>query len=164
MKGAIGIKTGFTGKAGYCFVGAVSDENKKFISCALASGWPPNKSYKWSDTKKLMNIGVKKYENKQIYTSVDDLMQIKVENSVIGEVASYTEGDLQMLVSEKDKIEYKTNVGKIEAPVSKGQVLGKVDVIVNDKIICKFDIKSKQSVEEYNYTYCIRKIVQEFLF
>ncbi len=53
--GAIGIKTGFTGKAGYCFVGAVDKNDKTFVSAVLASGWPPHKNYKWSDTTELMD-------------------------------------------------------------------------------------------------------------
>lgn len=56
---AIGIKTGFTGDAGYCFVGAVKSNNRVYVSCVLASGWPPNKAYKWRDTTKLMDYGKK---------------------------------------------------------------------------------------------------------
>ena len=32
-------------------------------SCVLASGWPPNKSFKWSDTKSLMDYGFLFSEN-----------------------------------------------------------------------------------------------------
>ena len=56
-EGALGIKTGFTGKAGYCFVGAAKKNGISLTSCVLASGWPPNKSFKWSDTKSLMDYG-----------------------------------------------------------------------------------------------------------
>ena len=57
MDGALTGKTGFTGNAGYCFVGALKNENKKLISCVLACGWPPNKGYKWNDTLSLMKYG-----------------------------------------------------------------------------------------------------------
>ncbi|MBQ8765304.1 MAG: D-alanyl-D-alanine carboxypeptidase [Clostridia bacterium] len=53
---AIGIKTGFTGKAGYCFVGANTYEDTIVVSCVLACGWPPDKNYKWNDMKSLMNM------------------------------------------------------------------------------------------------------------
>ena len=56
-KGAIGIKTGFTGKAGYCFVGAARRGDTTLTSCVLASGWPPDKNFKWNDTKALMDYG-----------------------------------------------------------------------------------------------------------
>ncbi|MDF2540110.1 MAG: hypothetical protein K0S76_3131, partial [Herbinix sp.] len=62
MEGAIGVKTGFTGGAGYCFVGAIKRTDKTLISVVLGCGWPPNKSLKWSDTKELMSYGVNNYE------------------------------------------------------------------------------------------------------
>lgn len=62
MDGALSGKTGFTGDAGYCYVGALERDGKTFVVALLACGWPNNKSYKWSDTKKLMNYGLENYE------------------------------------------------------------------------------------------------------
>ncbi len=62
MDGALSGKTGFTGDAGYCYVGALEQDGKTFVVALLACGWPNNKSYKWSDTKKLMNYGLENYE------------------------------------------------------------------------------------------------------
>lgn len=61
MEGVISGKTGFTNKAGYCYVGAMEREGRVFIVALLACGWPNNKSYKWSDTKKLMEYGAIHY-------------------------------------------------------------------------------------------------------
>ena len=55
-------KTGFTGKAGYCYVGALKKDGKTFVVSLLACGWPNNKTYKWKDTRKLMEYGLKNYE------------------------------------------------------------------------------------------------------
>ena len=54
MEGAISGKTGFTGKAGYCYVGALKRDERIFVVALLACGWPNNRTYKWKDTKKLM--------------------------------------------------------------------------------------------------------------
>ncbi|MBQ2802783.1 MAG: D-alanyl-D-alanine carboxypeptidase [Lachnospiraceae bacterium] len=61
MEGALSGKTGFTNKAGYCYVGALERDGRTFVVALLACGWPNNKSYKWSDTKKLMQYGVDNY-------------------------------------------------------------------------------------------------------
>ena len=61
MEGALSGKTGFTADAGYCYVGALEQDGKTFIVSLLACGWPNNKSYKWSDTKKLMTYGLEHY-------------------------------------------------------------------------------------------------------
>lgn len=57
MEGAIAGKTGFTGEAGYCYVGALEQNNKKLIVALLGCGWPNNKGYKWQDTRKLIQYG-----------------------------------------------------------------------------------------------------------
>ena len=46
-------KTGFTGKAGYCYVAALKKEGKAFTVALLGCGWPPHKTYKWADMRKL---------------------------------------------------------------------------------------------------------------
>ena len=68
---AIGIKTGFTCNAGYCFVGAIKNNGRTFVSCVLSSGWPPNKGYKWKDTIKLMDYGKDNYEFKNIIEKIE---------------------------------------------------------------------------------------------
>ena len=61
MEGALTGKTGFTAKAGYCYVGALKRDNRTFIVALLGCGWPNNKGYKWLDTRKLMEYGLKNY-------------------------------------------------------------------------------------------------------
>lgn len=61
MDGALTGKTGFTNKAGYCYVGALERDGRTFVVALLACGWPNNKSYKWSDTKQLMQYGIDNY-------------------------------------------------------------------------------------------------------
>ena len=47
MDGALSGKTGFTGGAGYCYVGALRRDGRTFIVALLACGWPAHKTYKW---------------------------------------------------------------------------------------------------------------------
>lgn len=83
MDGALSGKTGFTSKAGYCYVGALQKDNKTFVVALLACGWPNNKTYKWSDTKQLMNYGLDNYEyHSFVEKPIDEkaLSPIVVEN------------------------------------------------------------------------------------
>ncbi len=66
MDGALSGKTGFTAEAGYCYVGALKRGERTFVVSLLACGWPNNKSYKWSDTKKLMEYGLEHYEKVKV--------------------------------------------------------------------------------------------------
>ena len=58
FSGANGVKTGFTNKAGYCFVGSAERNGLKLISVVLASGWGQKGSeQKWVDTKRVLGYG-----------------------------------------------------------------------------------------------------------
>ena len=81
MDGALSGKTGFTGKAGYCYVGALKRDGKTFIVALLACGWPNNKTYKWSDTKKLMTYGLENYEYRQVWED-QEIPDILVEDGI----------------------------------------------------------------------------------
>jgi D-alanyl-D-alanine carboxypeptidase (penicillin-binding protein 5/6) len=61
MEGALTGKTGFTNKAGYCYVGALKRDGKTLIVALLACGWPNHKTYKWSDTRTLMQYGLENF-------------------------------------------------------------------------------------------------------
>lgn len=66
MGGMISGKTGFTNRAGYCYVGAVVSEGRTFIIAVLGCGWPPNKTYKWADAKTLVGFGESNYELRNV--------------------------------------------------------------------------------------------------
>ena len=61
MSGALSGKTGFTNKAGYCYVGALERDGRTFVVALLACGWPNHKAWKWSDTRELMEYGLEYY-------------------------------------------------------------------------------------------------------
>lgn len=67
MDGALSGKTGFTGNAGYCYTGALRCGDRTFVVALLACGWPNNKSYKWKDTRKLMEYALEEYEYRTIW-------------------------------------------------------------------------------------------------
>ena len=56
MKGALGVKTGYTSKAGYCFVGALKYKGKTYISVVLGAS---TSDARWADTRKLMKFAKK---------------------------------------------------------------------------------------------------------
>lgn len=65
-QGALSGKTGFTGKAGYCYIGAVKEQDRFLIIALLACGWPPSKTLKWKDMETLVTYGLKQYQYTKI--------------------------------------------------------------------------------------------------
>ena len=91
MPGALSGKTGFTAKAGYCYVGALQRDGKTFVVALLACGWPNHKTYKWSDTRMLMEYGLSKYQYRRFdevelpAEATEDIIVSNGQGSKIGE-------------------------------------------------------------------------------
>ena len=83
---ANGIKTGYTSKAGYCFVGSATKNGVTFISVVFKCG-----SYAkcWSDTKRLMEYGFTQY----VSTSVAELYAMSPK---VLEISKYDLSDPQL--------------------------------------------------------------------
>lgn len=157
--GAIGVKTGFTGKAGYCFVGAVKKDNKTFVSTVLACGWPPHKSYKWSDTTKLMDFGMDNFELKQIFKADKVFNPVYVEDGKKNYVDLYYEGDITLLISENEKVNVIYKIpSAIKAPVKAGSPVGFAKYYVGKEFVKEIPILTKEDVDKIDFNFCIKKL------
>lgn len=161
MPGAFGIKTGYTGKAGYCFVGALEQNGKRFVSVVLASGWPPNKTYKWLDTKKLMNYGLNNYSYEVIFESKEKYKSIQIIDGKKTSVMSYISGEICILLNkETDVVEIKYNCpDTLDAPVKANETIGFAEIYVNGEIFRTLPIKVYEGVDKIDYKYCLDKMI-----
>lgn len=160
--GAIGIKTGFTGDAGYCFVGAARKENKTFVSVVLACGWPPNKSYKWKDTKKLMDYGMLNYNEKEIVAENTVFQSIPVMNSIEKEpVIPYVAQSLSLLVRDGENITYDVKLPNVlNAPVKRQQTIGELTVKIDDRVYKVLPLYAREGRTKITFAYILSRIVR----
>lgn len=159
VNGAVGLKTGFTGDAGYCFVGAVKHEGRTFISVVLASGWPPNKNYKWSDTKKLMNYGIDNFFPEIIFASEEEHKKVKVADGTKEEISTYIPFSMEMLIGEKESVQVVYELREcIQAPVMVNEQVGTVYIYLNGECFRTFPILAKESAAKQDYLWFLKKI------
>lgn len=164
MDGALSGKTGFTGKAGYCYVGALERDGKKFAIALLACGWPNHKSWKWHDARLLYEHGLEHYEIREIQEE-KTLPDAAVKNGQEAFVRlKYPEERIPLLLSQQDEVTVEWDVPKeLEAPVAKGSQVGTVSYFVNGKPYREFPITTAENVPEITYFYCITRIIQKIL-
>lgn len=187
MQGAISGKTGFTNQAGYCYVGALERDGKTLVVALLACGWPNNKSYKWSDTRLLMNYGLEEFS----YHSLDEvayeeseLSQIPVArgqtmaigdtayvpvrilerekgDSVTGESLESVEG---LLMKDGEAFQVECHVEtQLQAPVAAGVQVGTIQYIFQDQVYREEHIVTTRAVQRIDYRWCFEQILQYFL-
>lgn len=180
MEGALTGKTGFTSGAGYCYVGAVRRDDRTFIVALLASGWPNHRTYKWTDTTKLMEYGINNYFYKDIYREIP-LHPIRVVEGVpagkrfdhYSEVtvpveAQATQTDdgtaLYFLLSPEDEVKIDVYYAQeLEAPARKGTAVGRIVYRINGEPVKEYKIVLAEDVRRKDLIYVGKYILQEFL-
>ncbi len=157
--GAIGVKTGFTNRAGYCFVGAASRNKKTFVAVVLGSGWPPNKNYKWRDTTALMNYGMDNYELTQIFNPDKKFDPVPVDDGQENFVDLYYKGDISLLMRKDEAVKVVYKVPRmIKAPVKADSPVGIAGYYVGDDLIEEVPIMTCADVDRINLNFCIKRI------
>ena len=176
MDGAISGKTGFTGNAGYCYVGALRRDDRTFVVALLGCGWPNNKNYKWADTKQLMQYGIDSFEKVNLLeleipkeaeypleikgAKTDDYSRIKMT-----EVQNRTEEkQIENILLRKDEsIEFKLErKQRLEAPVEAGTTVGTLKYILNGQVVREEELVLKDSVPAWDYRYSFLRMVDLF--
>ena len=159
MDGALGIKTGFTSQAGYCFVGALKKDNIKLISVVLASG--PNKACKWSDTRKLMLYAIQNHTYKILFEPLDSYKLIEVTNGKKSSVDTYIDGSFSALMREDENVEYfYKHETSLDAPVKKNQIVGTVEATIDGEIVWTHPIRVKERIEKIDLKFSFDKVLK----
>ncbi len=160
MNGAFGIKTGFTGNAGYCFVGALKSDGRTFISVVLGSGWPSNRTYKWKDTRKLMEYGINNFFPRTVFSTIEDYKDVMVKDGMEESTSTCIKGDLSLILCEADDVRVVYELEDyIDAPVSAGDVVGKAIIYVNGQRMGSFPITAAAAVERANYMWYLKRLL-----
>lgn len=173
--GALTGKTGFTGNAGYCYIGVVKREERTFVVALLACGWPNNKNYKWFDAKKLMEYGVNNYQ--QICMDSNQLKQewlkeIPVSNAQTNRLWEQAYVPLkivdsqeppQILMKSGESAEVSCVVkNKLDAPIKKGMQVGEITYKVDGNVYWKRKICTSEGFLKVDLIWCARQVFYGF--
>ena len=170
MEGALSGKTGFTGNAGYCYVGALKQDDRVFIVALLACGWPNNKTYKWSDTKQLMKYGLENYAYEDVFEYEKELPGIEIENAVWQDEKLYQsvvvplkleQEALTVLKRSDEQIRTVYDIPKkISAPVKDGQKVGKVVYYLGERQIGEFPVTAAKTAEKLDFSWYVNYLLE----
>lgn len=176
MPGVLSGKTGFTGGAGYSYVAALEDDGRTFVIALLGCGWPPHKTYKWSDARLLMNYGKENYHYRQVFQpknldSVPVYGGIAASNDLSED--SYTEltmnlepkeQELNLLMRDDEKVSVRYEMPKaLDAPVKAGTVVGTVSYSLNGQLVKQYPVYTCTDVEKLDLKWCIKKVMETYL-
>ena len=173
--GVLAGKTGYTSQAGYCYVCAWEKEGKTFIVSLLGCGWPNHKTYKWSDTEKLLDFGDYNYEYETYWKEpqtgkilvtdgVEDGQDIGTKIYLRGKcsVTAY-DREKEVLLKKGETVTCKIEIPqKVSAPVRKGEKLGRIAYYLDGKLIDFYPVYAEKSVEKISFKWYTEKVFHDF--
>lgn len=161
MEGALTGKTGFTNEAGYCYVGALERGEKRLITVVLACGWPNHKTWKWMDTKALMNYGLEDYHKEMVGSDRMALEPVSVMDGQKEKVEILTDAALEdFLLKEDDEFTMEVLVPDVlKAPVQAGELVGSVAYYINGQIVDLFPVYTASEVKKIDLEWRLRQVI-----
>ena len=161
MEGALTGKTGFTNEAGYCYVGALERGEKRLIAVVLACGWPNHKTWKWADTKALMNYGLEDYHKETVGSDRMALEPVSVMDGQKERVEILTDAASEdFLLKEDDEFTIEVLVpDDLKAPVQAGELVGSVVYYINGQIVDLFPVYTASEVKKIDLEWRLRQVI-----
>ncbi len=161
MEGALTGKTGFTNEAGYCYVGALERGEKRLITVVLACGWPNHKTWKWMDTKALMNYGLEDYHKETVGSDRMALEPVFVMDGQKEKVEILTDAALEdFLLKEDDEFTMEVLVPDVlKAPVQAGELVGSVAYYINGQIVDLFPVYTASEVKKIDLEWRLKQVI-----
>ena len=157
-KNAIGIKTGYTSKAGNCLVAGASRDGLEFIAVVLNGGTTnEGLNSRYIDSKKLFEYAYDNFTLTKIIEKGSVVQSIEIENGtketknldlVIDETITVVNNksiDMNSVIPEIKLAE------TLEAPIEAGQLLGTIKYKVDD-IEYSANLLAKTPVEKIDYS------------
>ena len=139
-EGMLGVKTGFTKKAGRCLVTAAERGGVTLIAVTLSA---PND---WDDHRKMLDYGFESCESDTVIQKGEKLAEIEIGDKVINLVSNKE----VMLSDVKGKKEEREVIVKTiknaKGPINAGEKLGYAEIIQNEKTVAIVDLVAERDV------------------
>ena len=165
MPEALSGKTGFTGNAGYCYVGALKKDGREFTVALLGCGWPPHKTYKWDDMRKLAGYAFDNYDYYEIFEKNKAFPSLKIIDGKKDEVPmsmclGEEEQTLKVLMRKDETPDIRYEYPKERtAPVEAGTPVGSASYYVGGELVASYPIYASETAEKIELKWCIEKCI-----
>lgn len=149
-QGVDGLKTGYTTTAGYCLTATAKKDGMRIITVVMNE---PDSNTRNSETTAMLDYGFNMYGMEQLLNNDNVLGKIKVdfgEKEYVEVVPKEEVNILNNKNSNKRNVTYKVELNDVKAPIAKGDTVGKINVIENNKTIMTVDVTVKEDIDKAN--------------
>ncbi len=162
FKGCDGGKTGSTDEAGYCLTATAERGGMRLIAVVLGA---KDATLRFNETSKLLTYGFANFENKQIISSGESLIEAEILRSKVKTVPVYAAEDYYVVSRKGDGAQYTVTVEideKICAPLASGEKVGTVSISKDGVIIKTIDAIVGTDVPAITYGESLKEIIKNW--
>ncbi len=149
-QGVDGLKTGYTKEAGYCLTSTAEKDNMRLITVVMNE---PSTQIRNGETSSMLDYGFNMYSVNKILDTDTSLQKSKVELGNDLEVEIVPTEEVKILNnknSDERNVTYELELNTIKAPVKKGDIVGKIKVYEDNKVINEINATVKYDVDKAN--------------
>ena len=142
-----GVKTGHTESAGYCLISSAKRNEMRLIAVVAGS---PSENERLISSQRLLEYGFRFFATQKLIVKNAEITSAKVWGGKIDKVALGSKSDILLTLPRSDfknlKASYNFN-NNVQAPISKGDVIGNIEFISNEKLVFSAPLIAIESVE-----------------
>lgn len=162
-KGATGLKTGTTSKAGCCVAATAERDGMELVAVVMGSD---NSNDRFAGAKKLLDHGFANWSFATLSADLKDVQPIRVKKGMAAAVTPESTATVNVLL-EKGNQEKITQIidlpEELQAPVLTGDQLGTVKFMLGEKQIGELPILSANTVEEITFMNAFTSLLEAAL-
>ena len=159
-RGATGLKTGFTSKAGYCLSASAMREDMELV--AVVMGCETSKD-RFAAAKGLLDSGFAGYA---LVLPQTEKAEIPVKLGVKDTVTAVPAGEDAVLIdkSQKNQVTQQVELTEsVDAPVSKGQRLGTLYMKAGEQVLKEIPMVAEEAVEKLTFWQMWSRVFQKLV-
>lgn len=147
-KGATGLKTGSTSVALYNLSASATRDNLSLIAVVLKA---PNTKIRFAEASKLLDYGFNTYSYSEFGKKDDVVKSLHVSKGTLKDVNAILEHSTGALVKKGEEKNLVQNINlqdTIQAPVTRGQILGEVTYSFNGEVVGRTNIIAEKDISQ----------------
>lgn len=142
-EGAVGVKTGYTRKAGRILVGAAQRNGRTLISVTI------NAPEDWQDHRAMLDYGFAQYEERELISCDQALGHVAVISGTEENAALCAGASLRYWLLPEETPTIRLHVPQfLYAPVEQGEIVGCAELCLGETVLAQLPVKTEKKVEQ----------------
>jgi len=161
--GVDGLKTGYTKEAGYCLTATAEKEGMRIIAVVMGE---PDSKMRSKEISEMLDYSFAQYKIENLLRNKTNLGKYEVDRGKQKYVTIIPKDEATVLRKKGEKggsATYEVKINNLKAPIKKGQIVGKLYIKENKKLIRTINLTIDKDIEKANLIQLYLRNIKDIL-